>query len=57
MNKLGLGYTIKARSIYKIDEESPLVYGRDDEGNEFEDSNDIRRAFRKNSYNVRRCTD
>ena len=47
MNKLGLGYTIKARSIYKIDEESPLVYGRDDEGNEFEDSNDIRRAFRK----------
>ena len=47
MNKLGLGYTIKARSVYKIDEDSPLVYGRDDEGNEFEDSNDIRRAFRK----------
>ena len=31
MNKLGLGYTIKARSVYKIDEDSPLVYGRDDE--------------------------
>tara|TARA_Y100001970_G_scaffold293725_1_gene442652 strand:+ start:2566 stop:4470 length:1905 start_codon:yes stop_codon:yes gene_type:complete len=49
MEKLGLGYSIKARSVYKIDEESPLVYGRDEDGNEFEDYSDLRTAFRKMS--------
>ena len=47
MQKLGLGYTIKIHSVYKIDEDSPLVYGMDENGNYFEDNEDLRKAFSK----------